>query len=49
MNYYESVLNTIDDDFQRFNELKANAKQLALICAEGEKLVKGLKIELMKL
>ena len=39
--YNKSVLNTMDNDFQRFNELKAYAKQLAFICEEGEQLVNG--------
>lgn len=41
MNYHKSVLNTLDDDFHRFNELKAKAKQLAFICEDGENFVKG--------
>ena len=39
--YHKSVLNTLDDDFHRFNELKGNAKKLELICEDGEKFVKG--------
>ena len=34
-------MNTEDHNFQRFNELKEHAKQLTLICEEGEQLVKG--------
>lgn len=39
--FYKSVLNTVENDFRRFNELKAHAKQLALICEDGEQFVKG--------
>ena len=39
--YNVSVLNVYKEDFQRFNELKSCAKQLAVLCEEGEKLVKG--------
>ncbi len=39
--YNKSVLNALDDDFQRFNELKVNAKKLLVICEDGEKFVNG--------